>query len=80
VAAACGIVTFIFQDGHLQGLLGFASYGGIIPWIPLFMFVLLFGLSMDYHVFVLSGSTSSGKAGPATRKRSSAESLAPRGW
>jgi RND superfamily putative drug exporter len=54
VAAACGIVTFIFQDGHLQGLLGFASYGGIIPWIPLFMFVLLFGLSMDYHVFVLS--------------------------
>ncbi len=54
VAAACGIVTFIFQDGHLQGLLGFSSYGGIIPWIPLFMFVLLFGLSMDYHVFVLS--------------------------
>ena len=54
VGAACGVITFIFQDGHLQGLLGFASYGGIIPWIPLFMFVLLFGLSMDYHVFVLS--------------------------
>jgi putative drug exporter of the RND superfamily len=54
VGAACGIITFIFQDGHLQGLLGFAAYGGIIPWIPLFMFVLLFGLSMDYHVFVLS--------------------------
>jgi RND superfamily putative drug exporter len=54
VGAACGLVTFIFQDGHLQGLLGFTSYGGIIPWVPLFMFVLLFGLSMDYHVFVLS--------------------------
>jgi putative drug exporter of the RND superfamily len=54
VGAAYGIVTFIFQDGHLQGLLGFTSFGGIIPWVPLFSFVLLFGLSMDYHVFILS--------------------------
>jgi RND superfamily putative drug exporter len=35
-------------------LLGYTSFGGIIYWIPLFMFVLLFGLSMDYHVFILS--------------------------
>jgi RND superfamily putative drug exporter len=54
VGAAYGLVTLIFQDGHLQGPLGFTSYGGIIPWIPLFSFTLLFGLSMDYHVFILS--------------------------
>ena len=54
VGAAYGVMTWIFQDGHLQGLLGFSSYGGITPWLPLFMFVLLFGLSMDYHVFILS--------------------------
>src|SRR6516165_9433939 len=54
VGAAYGLMVWIFQDGHLQGLLGFTSYGGITPWLPLFMFVLLFGLSMDYHVFILS--------------------------
>jgi RND superfamily putative drug exporter len=54
VGAAYGLMVFIFQDGHLQGPLGFTAYGGITPWLPLFMFVLLFGLSMDYHVFILS--------------------------
>ena len=54
VGAAYGLITLVFQDGRLQGLLGYTSFGGIIPWIPLFMFVLLFGLSMDYHVFILS--------------------------
>src|SRR5580704_3690499 len=54
VGAAYGLVTLIFQDGRLQGLLGFTSYGAIVPLIPLFMFVFLFGLSMDYHVFILS--------------------------
>jgi putative drug exporter of the RND superfamily len=54
VGAAYGLVTLIFQDGHLQGPLGFTSFGAIIPWVPLFMFVFLFGLSMDYHVFILS--------------------------
>jgi RND superfamily putative drug exporter len=54
VGAAYGLMTWIFQDGHLSGPLGFTPYGGITPWLPLFMFVLLFGLSMDYHVFVLS--------------------------
>jgi putative drug exporter of the RND superfamily len=52
--AAYGLITLIFQDGHLQGLLGFTSYGAIAQWVPLFMFVFLFGLSMDYHVFLLS--------------------------
>jgi putative drug exporter of the RND superfamily len=54
VGAAYGLITVIFQQGHLQGVLGFTSFGGIIAWVPLFMFVFLFGLSMDYHVFVLS--------------------------
>jgi RND superfamily putative drug exporter len=54
VGAAYGLITLIFQDGRLQGLLGYTSFGAIISWVPLFMFVLLFGLSMDYHVFILS--------------------------
>jgi RND superfamily putative drug exporter len=54
VAAAYGLLTLVFQDGRLQGLLGFTGYGAIVPWVPLFMFVFLFGLSMDYHVFILS--------------------------
>ena len=44
----------MFQDGHLESLLDFESNGGITSWLPLFLFVLLFGLSMDYHVFILS--------------------------
>jgi RND superfamily putative drug exporter len=54
VGAAYGLMVLIFQDGRLQGPLGFSAYGGITAWLPLFMFVLLFGLSMDYHVFILS--------------------------
>ena len=54
VAAAYGVVVAVFQYGWGQSLLGFQSSGAIAPWLPLFMFVLLFGLSMDYHVFILS--------------------------
>jgi RND superfamily putative drug exporter len=54
VGAAYGLITYVFQDGHGAGLLGFTAYGAIVPWIPLFIFVFLFGLSMDYHVFILS--------------------------
>ena len=54
VGAAYGLITLIFQDGRLQHLLGYTSFGGIISWVPLFMFVFLFGISMDYHVFILS--------------------------
>jgi putative drug exporter of the RND superfamily len=54
VGAAYGLVTLIFQDGHLESLLGFTSFGALVPWVPLFTFTLLFGLSMDYHVFILS--------------------------
>jgi RND superfamily putative drug exporter len=54
VGAAYGILVWIFQDGHLESVLGFSSVGGITSWLPLFLFVILFGLSMDYHVFILS--------------------------
>jgi RND superfamily putative drug exporter len=67
VAAAYGLITLIFQDGRLQGLIGFTSFGAIIAWIPLFMFVLLFGLSMDYHVFILSRIRELRSRGATTR-------------
>src|SRR5439155_26844501 len=54
VGAAYGILVWVFQDGHLQGLLGFQSNGAVVTWLPLFLFTVLFGLSMDYHVFILS--------------------------
>ena len=54
VAAAMGIVTWVFQDGNLEGFLNFDSTGAISAWFPLMLFVILFGLSMDYHVFILS--------------------------
>jgi len=54
VGAAYGVLVFLFQDGHGEQLLGFESTGAIRSWLPLFLFVILFGLSMDYHVFILS--------------------------
>jgi uncharacterized membrane protein YdfJ with MMPL/SSD domain len=54
VGAAYGILKLVFQDGHGESLLGFESVGGITAWLPLFLFVILFGLSMDYHVFIIS--------------------------
>jgi uncharacterized membrane protein YdfJ with MMPL/SSD domain len=54
VGAAYGVIVWIFQDGHFEGLLGFHSSGSITSWLPLFLFVVLFGLSMDYHVFILT--------------------------
>jgi RND superfamily putative drug exporter len=54
VGAAYGVLVLIFQQGHLQSLLGFTSIGGVTAWLPMFLFVVLFGLSMDYHIFILS--------------------------
>ena len=54
VGAAYGVLVFLFQDGHGEKLLGFESTGAITSWLPLFLFVILFGLSMDYHVFIIS--------------------------
>src|SRR3954471_16040603 len=54
VAASYGVLVLIFQDGRFESLLGFESIGGVTSWLPLFLFVVLFGLSMDYHVLILS--------------------------
>ncbi len=69
VGASYGVLTWIFQDGHLENVLGFQSIGGITAWLPLFLFVVLFGLSMDYHVFILSRIREAVDRGDADRGR-----------
>jgi uncharacterized membrane protein YdfJ with MMPL/SSD domain len=54
VGAAYGALVLVFQHGWFNGLLGVGATGPIVSWLPLFQFVILFGLSMDYHVFVLT--------------------------
>jgi RND superfamily putative drug exporter len=54
VAAGFGVMVLVFQEGVGADLLGFEPTGTIAAWLPVMMFVILFGLSMDYHVFVLS--------------------------
>ena len=54
VGASYGVLVLVFQHHWAEPLLGFTSNGAIISWLPLFLFVVLFGLSMDYHVFILS--------------------------
>jgi uncharacterized membrane protein YdfJ with MMPL/SSD domain len=54
VAAAYGVLVIVFQWGWGESLLNFRSNGGVAYWLPIFLFVILFGLSMDYHVFILS--------------------------
>lgn len=54
VGAAYGVLVLVFQHGWGASLLGFEPTGAVAPWLPLFLFVILFGLSMDYHVFIIS--------------------------
>ncbi|HSC48816.1 MAG TPA: MMPL family transporter [Gaiellaceae bacterium] len=54
VGAAYGILALVFQHHWAEPILGFRSNGTVVAWLPLFLFVVLFGLSMDYHVFILS--------------------------
>jgi uncharacterized membrane protein YdfJ with MMPL/SSD domain len=66
VGAAYGVLVLVFQDGHGESLLGFTSNGGVTSWLPLFLFVILFGLSMDYHVFILSRVREAWQGGMST--------------
>lgn len=66
VGAAYGLLVLVFQHEWAQNLLGFRSDGGIITWLPLFLFVVLFGLSMDYHIFVVSRIREAVRAGLPT--------------
>jgi RND superfamily putative drug exporter len=54
LGASFGALVWIFQDGHLSGLLGFTPTGGLETWVPVIAFAFAFGLSMDYEVFLLS--------------------------
>ena len=54
VAAAYGILVLVFQHSWAKGILDFDYSGGVMAFMPVFLFVILFGLSMDYHVFILS--------------------------
>jgi RND superfamily putative drug exporter len=67
VGAAYGVLTLVFQNSWAESLLGFQSTGGIEAWIPVIMFVVLFGLSMDYHVFVVSRIREAAGQGVDTR-------------
>jgi len=66
VASSYGVLVLIFQHGWGKGLLGFDYTGGIVAFLPVFLFVILFGLSMDYHVFVLSRARESYDGGMTT--------------
>jgi uncharacterized membrane protein YdfJ with MMPL/SSD domain len=66
VGAASGVLVLVFQQGHLESLLGFHSIGGVTAWLPLFLFVILFGLSMDYHVLIISRIREFHEAGMST--------------
>ena len=67
VGAAYGVLVLVFQQGHLESLLGFTSIGGVTDWLPLFLFVILFGLSMDYHVLILSRMREAHDSGMSTQ-------------
>ncbi|AZS84349.1 MMPL family transporter [Streptomyces griseoviridis] len=67
VGAAYGILVAVFQHGWGASLVGAEGVGAIISWLPLFLFVILFGLSMDYHVFVVSRIREARLRGRSTR-------------
>ncbi len=54
IGAALGVITFVFQDGHLASLIGVETTGPIEAFLPVFMFAIVFGLSMDYEVFLVT--------------------------
>ncbi len=68
VGAAYGLLVLVFQSTWAEGLLGFSSTGAIVTWVPLFLFVILFGLSMDYHIFVVSRIREGRLAGMQTKQ------------
>ncbi|MGH3880419.1 MAG: MMPL family transporter [Actinophytocola sp.] len=68
VAAAFGTLVLVFQHTWAEGILDFHANGAIVAWIPLFLFGVLFGLSMDYHVFVVSRIREAARRGMPTKQ------------
>ena len=67
IGASYGVMVLVFQHHWFDSVLGYTSTGTIATWIPLFMFAILFGLSMDYHVFILSRVVENRRLGMTTR-------------
>ncbi len=67
VGAAFGVLTLVFQHGFAAELLGLNATGRVVDWVPLFLFVVLLGLSMDYHVYVVSRIRETAASGGDTR-------------
>ncbi|MER0246088.1 MMPL family transporter [Streptomyces sp. HSW2009] len=67
-AAAFGVLVAVFQNSWAESLLDFESTGAVVSWLPLFLFVVLFGLSMDYHVFVVSRIREAALEGSAVKE------------
>ena len=86
--AAFGVLVLVFQHTWAEGLLGFHSTGAVVAWLPLFLFVVLFGLSMDYHVFVVSrireaalrGESTPDAVGTASPPRPASSPAPQRSW
>ncbi len=68
IGASYGAMVLVFQHHWMDGALGYTSTGSITTWIPLFMFAILFGLSMDYHVFILSRIVENRRGGMVTKQ------------
>ncbi|WP_234334591.1 MMPL family transporter [Streptomyces sp. NRRL B-1347] len=66
-AASFGVLVAVFQHTWAEKLLDFQSSGAVVSWLPLFLFVVLFGLSMDYHVFVVSRIREAAESGMSTK-------------
>ena len=71
VAAAFGVLTLVFEHHWAQSLLDFQSFGAIVNWLPLFAFVVLFGLSMDYTVLILERAREARRDGAGARDAAS---------
>jgi RND superfamily putative drug exporter len=65
--AAYGLVTLVFQGNWAEHMLDFRTMNAVVSWLPLFLFVVLFGLSMDYHVFVVSRIREAARRGESTK-------------
>ena len=80
VGAAYGVLVLVFQSTWADGLLGYTSTGAIVSWLPLFLFVVLFGMAMDYHVFVVSRVREAARRGCRCGRPWSLVCPAPPAW
>ena len=78
IGAAYGVIVAVFQWGWGKGLIGLDSTVPVNPFVPMIMFAILFGLSMDYEVFLLSRASVRSSSGPVTATPSVVDGLGHR--